>query len=471
MYPPGLAARRRSATSISQMDQSKIDAAAVVLREARGLSDGPRARGARGIGRPGVPRRRAAVPRRPDRARSTASRCDRDADASRLIDAVPATSRSTSGSRRTARRRTSRLTRRTVPGADEPLVGVLLVDVFPFEITIESGEVGGPSAGLMWALGLYDLLTPATSRRADDRRHRRDRSRRQHRSDRRDRATRSSAAQRRGRGHPVGPADNIAGARGRRHRRPAADPGLDLRRGRRTPPASSEAGRPELGCSAMASTTVRIPLPTAPLAGVRDRRRRGRCSCSSPSSRASTWTCSGTGRSSLSQVFWTRIWAQAGLASAFFVTFFALLLREPLRDPPAGADDRGADARAGDRRAVPGERRAVPPVGDPARRGAPVDLRRPRRRRALAGVPALAVLRRDRVREPRRGVRPRPRLLRLHAAVAEVPAGLAVRRARRRHRDLGDRALPAGAGSGRRRSAFATRWTRRCGRTSPCSWG
>ncbi len=28
----------------------------------------------------------------------------------------------------------------------------------------------------------------------------------------------------------------------------------------------------------------------------------------------------------LSQVFWTRIWAQAGLASAFFVTFFAMLL-------------------------------------------------------------------------------------------------------------------------------------------------
>src|SRR6266508_5518319 len=28
----------------------------------------------------------------------------------------------------------------------------------------------------------------------------------------------------------------------------------------------------------------------------------------------------------LSQVFWTRLWAQAGLASAFFVTFFALLM-------------------------------------------------------------------------------------------------------------------------------------------------
>ena len=25
---------------------------------------------------------------------------------------------------------------------------------------MESGEVGGPSAGLMWALGLYELMTP-----------------------------------------------------------------------------------------------------------------------------------------------------------------------------------------------------------------------------------------------------------------------------------------------------------------------
>src|SRR6187402_2272306 len=28
----------------------------------------------------------------------------------------------------------------------------------------------------------------------------------------------------------------------------------------------------------------------------------------------------------LSRVFWTRIWAQAGLAAAFFITFFALLI-------------------------------------------------------------------------------------------------------------------------------------------------
>ena len=33
-------------------------------------------------------------------------------------------------------------------------------DTFPFPITISSGDIGGPSAGLMWALGLYELMTP-----------------------------------------------------------------------------------------------------------------------------------------------------------------------------------------------------------------------------------------------------------------------------------------------------------------------
>jgi PDZ domain-containing protein len=40
------------------------------------------------------------------------------------------------------------------------LIGINLVDAFPFGVQISSGDVGGPSAGLMWALGLYDLLTP-----------------------------------------------------------------------------------------------------------------------------------------------------------------------------------------------------------------------------------------------------------------------------------------------------------------------
>lgn len=39
-------------------------------------------------------------------------------------------------------------------------VGVLLVPGFPFEVRFESGDVSGPSAGLMWALGVTDILTP-----------------------------------------------------------------------------------------------------------------------------------------------------------------------------------------------------------------------------------------------------------------------------------------------------------------------
>ena len=52
------------------------------------------------------------------------------------------------------------VTRAQCAGSERPLVGVNLIDRFPFDVDISSGDVGGPSAGLMWALGLYDLLTP-----------------------------------------------------------------------------------------------------------------------------------------------------------------------------------------------------------------------------------------------------------------------------------------------------------------------
>jgi Lon-like protease len=55
---------------------------------------------------------------------------------------------------------TATLRRGRCPGIEEPLVGITIVQPFPFEISIESGDIGGPSAGLMWALGLYDALTP-----------------------------------------------------------------------------------------------------------------------------------------------------------------------------------------------------------------------------------------------------------------------------------------------------------------------
>lgn len=57
-------------------------------------------------------------------------------------------------------RRTVKLRPVQRPGGGGPIIGVVLVENFPFEIRIDSGDVGGPSAGLMWALGVLDLLTP-----------------------------------------------------------------------------------------------------------------------------------------------------------------------------------------------------------------------------------------------------------------------------------------------------------------------
>jgi Lon-like protease len=52
------------------------------------------------------------------------------------------------------------LTPRPCAGESRPLVGIRTLAAFPFEVAISTGDIGGPSAGLMWALGLYDLLTP-----------------------------------------------------------------------------------------------------------------------------------------------------------------------------------------------------------------------------------------------------------------------------------------------------------------------
>ena len=46
------------------------------------------------------------------------------------------------------------------PKLKRPIIGVRTVQNFPFSLTIKSGDIGGPSAGLMWTLGLVDLLTP-----------------------------------------------------------------------------------------------------------------------------------------------------------------------------------------------------------------------------------------------------------------------------------------------------------------------
>ena len=49
-------------------------------------------------------------------------------------------------------------------GAKRAIVGISAGTdhTFPFDIDIKLADVGGPSAGLMFALGLYDKLTPGS---------------------------------------------------------------------------------------------------------------------------------------------------------------------------------------------------------------------------------------------------------------------------------------------------------------------
>lgn len=47
-----------------------------------------------------------------------------------------------------------------VEGVDRPVIGIATVANFPYEVDIQSGTIGGPSAGLMWALGVIEILTP-----------------------------------------------------------------------------------------------------------------------------------------------------------------------------------------------------------------------------------------------------------------------------------------------------------------------
>jgi PDZ domain-containing protein len=56
--------------------------------------------------------------------------------------------------------RTERVVLGRVPGVEGPGIGISTVANFPFPLVIESGDIGGPSAGLMWALGLVELLGP-----------------------------------------------------------------------------------------------------------------------------------------------------------------------------------------------------------------------------------------------------------------------------------------------------------------------
>jgi PDZ domain-containing protein len=159
VYPPGLTPDEEEERAISQMDQSKIDAVVVVLSE---LTDYPREHGPgaliESVG-PDCPADGRLFPGDVIE-RIQGERVDSRREAVRLLDAVPDDEPIEFRVRTDGETHDVRLTRGSCPGSEEPLVGILLVAAFPLEIEIESGDVGGPSAGLMWAVGLYDLMTP-----------------------------------------------------------------------------------------------------------------------------------------------------------------------------------------------------------------------------------------------------------------------------------------------------------------------
>jgi Lon-like protease len=159
VYPPGLSPSEEEKRAISQMDQSKIDAAAVALSKVTAY---PRDHGAGALVEfvgTDCPAAGRLFPG--DRiVRIDGERVDSKREASILIDAVPGDEPIEFQVEADGEVNDVQVTRGPCPGGDDPVIGIVLVDSFPFDITIESGDVGGPSAGLMWAVGLYDLLTP-----------------------------------------------------------------------------------------------------------------------------------------------------------------------------------------------------------------------------------------------------------------------------------------------------------------------
>jgi PDZ domain-containing protein len=158
LYPDGEDVQVELERSISQMDSSKLDASAVVLRALEGYpkdhgdgvlvesvvsgcaADGELFPGDRILSIDGEP-------------------VDSYRDAGRAIEATESGSTLTFDLSVDGDPETVDLVREPCGDSEDPLVGVRMINSFPFDVSISSGEIGGPSAGLMWALGLYDLLT------------------------------------------------------------------------------------------------------------------------------------------------------------------------------------------------------------------------------------------------------------------------------------------------------------------------
>jgi PDZ domain-containing protein len=159
LYPPGTSQATDNQRSVSEMDTSKLDATYLVLSQ---LANYPKNAGRGAL-------IESVVPGCPAEGRLYAGDLIQKIDGTTVADATQASSliKSVPVGRpidftvsAAGKTHDVKVTRGSCPGEKAPLVGITSIDNFPFSVQIASGNVGGPSAGLMFSLGLYDLLTP-----------------------------------------------------------------------------------------------------------------------------------------------------------------------------------------------------------------------------------------------------------------------------------------------------------------------
>lgn len=159
IYGPGADETQEQQRSISEMDQSKLDATSVVLHQLEGY---PRQHGEGALIESTVadcPADGQLFPGDIVTAIDGHTIDDRGA-ASAVIEATPPGTAMDFTLNVDGKTEHASFARERCARGAGPLVGVSMLDAFPFPVTISSGQIGGPSAGLMFALGLYDLLTP-----------------------------------------------------------------------------------------------------------------------------------------------------------------------------------------------------------------------------------------------------------------------------------------------------------------------
>jgi Lon-like protease len=156
---PGQTREQEEQVALSEMDTSKIDAAIVALTRYAGY---PRRHGAGVLVEDVVPNTPAdgklfagdlivKAESRPVNGPADLSRAIRAADKAAELHLTVGAGGKT---------RQVGIVPGRVRGVKGRGLGVSVVRNFPFPLTISSGDIGGPSAGLMWTLGLIELLTP-----------------------------------------------------------------------------------------------------------------------------------------------------------------------------------------------------------------------------------------------------------------------------------------------------------------------